>query len=488
MQNNKIDNLKIKIAYNTVVQIVSKIIATVLGLLVIAMITRYLGVEGFGYYTTIITFLSFFGIISDLGLTLVTAQMISKDNQESANNKILNNLLGLRLISALIFLGLAPLVVIFFPYEPIVKTGIIITTLSFLFIALNQILVGLFQKKLKMDRVAWAEIISRVVLLLATILAIKLNFGLLGIMSAMVISSFASFVLHFLFAKKFIKLKLSFDFNIWKNIIQKTWPLALTIFFNLIYLKSDILILSLIKTQSEVGFYGAPYRIVDVLITVPFMFAGIILPILTNSWAEKNKDYFKKVLQKSFDFMIILAIPLVVGTQFVAKEIMIMIAGNSFAVSGPILQVLIIASGLIFIACLPAHAIIAMEQNKKMIKIYAGVGITALIGYFVFIPIFSYWGAVWVTIYSELMIAIFSIYYVWKFSGFLLNLRVTKLALISSFGMGLCLFLIPDLFYQSRLYLILILIFASSLYFLVFWFLGGFKENEKLILERLKLN
>jgi len=77
-----------KIALNTIVQAGSKIISTVLGLLTIALITRYLGPAGFGEYTTIITFISFFAVIADLGLTLVTVQLICQPNIEK--NKILD--------------------------------------------------------------------------------------------------------------------------------------------------------------------------------------------------------------------------------------------------------------------------------------------------------------------------------------------------------------------------------------------------------------
>jgi O-antigen/teichoic acid export membrane protein len=100
----------------------------------VALITRYLGQAGFGAYTTVITFLTFFAVIADLGLTLVTVQMISGAKDEE--NKILNNLFSLRLVSALILLGLAPIIVIFSPYSAAVKFGVMITAVSFVFPAL----------------------------------------------------------------------------------------------------------------------------------------------------------------------------------------------------------------------------------------------------------------------------------------------------------------------------------------------------------------
>ncbi len=108
-------NLAAAVAKNTIIQITGKVVSTILGIFSLALMTRYLGQAGFGEYTTIITFLTFFAIIADLGITLVTTQMISGEKDKAKENKILNNLFSLRLISILIFLGLAVLSVMFFP-------------------------------------------------------------------------------------------------------------------------------------------------------------------------------------------------------------------------------------------------------------------------------------------------------------------------------------------------------------------------------------
>ena len=157
-------SLSTRIAHNYIIQIIGKAIATALGLIAVGAIARYLGQNGFGEYTVIITFISFFAILADLGLTLVTVQMISQPNVNE--EKILSNLLGLRLVSAFLFLGIAPFIIFLFPYTQVVKIGVLIAAVSFFFIALTQVLVGLFQKKLSMDKVAIAEVVSRVALVI----------------------------------------------------------------------------------------------------------------------------------------------------------------------------------------------------------------------------------------------------------------------------------------------------------------------------------
>lgn len=469
-----------KIAHNTLIQIIGKLVSTILGLFSLALITRYLGQAGYGEYTTITTFLTFFAVIADLGLTLVTVQMISGEKENE--NKILNNLFSLRLVSALFFIGLAPLIVFFFPYSPAVKIGVLIAAASFVFPALNQVLVGLFQKKLSMDRSALAEVISRVVLVLGIILTEKLNYGLSGILIATVVSGATSFLLHYIFAYKFVLIKCEFDLSLWKKIISHSWPLAITIVLNLIYLRADTLILSLFKKPEMVGLYGAAYKIIDVLTTLPFMFAGLILPILTAAWLENNHGYFKKILQKSFDFMAIIALPLVVGAQFLGKPIMTFVAGNDFVIAGDILKILIFSVAAIFLGTMFSHAVIALNKQKKMIGFYVFTSISSLIAYLYLIPRYSFVGAASVTIYSEVLIAIFSAYCVYKYSHFFPSLKTTGKSLLASLAMGIFLYFLPLRYQEHLLGLILIIIIASLIYFLFLYLLGGIKRKDMAVI------
>ncbi len=478
-------SLSRKIAHNTLIQIAGKIVSTILGLFSIALITRYLGQSGFGEYTTIITFLTFFAVIADLGLTLVTVQMISgkKENE----NKIINNLFSFRLVSIIVLLCLAPIIVAFLPYDQTIKLGVLITAIYFVFPALNQILIGLFQKKLSMDRAALAEVIGRLALILGVLIAMKLKTGLNGILIATIISSAVSFVFHYLFAQKYIKIRLEFDWALWKKAFSYSWPIAITIVFNLIYLRADILILSLFKTSNEVGLYGAAYKIIDVLTTLPFMFAGLILPILTASWLEKNYSYFQKVMQKSLDVMIIAALPLIMGSQLLAKPVMIFIAGSEFAESGLILKPLMIGVAAIFIGTIFSHAVIAMHKQKKLIGFYAFTGISSLVAYLIFIPKFSYMGAAWVTVYSEIMIALLCAYSIFKYSHFLIGLKTFFKSLLASLFMGGFIYLLPNLYKNSLGGLLLVIILAIILYFLILYLLKGISpEDLEAILKKQK--
>src|SRR5258708_21706150 len=84
------------------------------------------------------------------------------------------------------------------------------------------------------------------------------------------------------------------------------------LFFNLIYFRIDVLVLSLFQNTSAVGAYGLSYRFFDFLIALPLFLSNALYPTLLAS--QKNISIFFKVLHKyvaiSLGLSIIIIIPL----------------------------------------------------------------------------------------------------------------------------------------------------------------------------------
>ncbi|MDD3301313.1 MAG: flippase [Patescibacteria group bacterium] len=469
-------NLSAKIAYNTLIQVAGKILATVLSFISLMLMTRYLGPSSFGEYTTAFTFISIFAVCADFGLTLVTSRLLSAP--EANEKKIISNLFGLRIVLAVGLVGLAPLLIFTFPYSASVKIAVLFGAAGFVFPLFNQIFVGFFQKKLNLIYVAIAEVVNRIIFLAAIIISIQKNFGLNGIMIGLTISAFASFLIHYYFAGKETNVRPAWDFKYWGEILKTSWPLAVTIILNLLYLKADTLLLSLFKPQQEVGLYGAAYRIVEVLNSLPYIFAGLILPVLSAAWLSKNLEKYHKVLQKSFDLTMIAVIPLIVGGQMVAGGIIYLMAGKDYFAAGPILQILLVAVGFVFISCLFTHAIIAIDKQKKIIGAYLFTSVSALALYLWLIPRYSYYGAAIATVYSELAISAASIYLVYRYSSFRPNLKILPKVLASSFLMSLFLFFSPKTLKDSNWGIVALIIGGAIIYFLALYLLRGLKKSD----------
>lgn len=458
-----------KIAQNTLYQAAGRVIATILAVFIIALITRYLGPERFGNFTTIVTFLQFFGIVIDFGLMLITVQMMSEPNVNE--KKLLSNLFTIRFFSAFIILAFAPIVILFFPYPDIVKFGVLAAVAYFFFIALNQIFIGFLQKKYRGWQIAFSEILGRIVFFINVIVVIHFDLGLYGIIGAITVGTIVNVVSNFIFSQKFSLISFAFDWEIWKNIFSKSWPIAIGIILNLVYLKADTLILALYHSQSDVGIYGAPYRVLEILLGFPLIFILFIIPTLTSTWIKKDHKGFFTAMQKAFDALSIMTIPLVVGTWILADSIMTFVSGMNFIASGNVLRVIILATGILFLGQLFGHAIVAIGKQKQTLWVYFLGALSALGIYFAIIPTYSYMGAAWATVIVEAMVNTILFIILWRYTKFWPHFGIFFRSLIASVIMG---FVLITITWQ---HVIIAVIVGSVLYFVICYSIGGIHKN-----------
>lgn len=388
-----------KIAFNGAVQIGGKIISTLLGLVAIGILTHYLGAEKFGWYTTAITFLQFAGILIDFGLIPVTAQLLGSGLYDET--KLLQNLLGFRFVSALIFFGLTPFIAFLFPYPIEIKTAIALLSVSFLAIAMNQIFTGYYQSALAMHIPAGGELIGRIVLVAGLLLGQHYHVNFLSLMIVIALASVTyTFALWVATAYR-TRPTFAYDKMIWKLIMCTMWPVAISIVFNVVYLKGDTILLSLFRTQTEVGFYGAAYRVIDILAQMAMLMMGILLPLLASSFARNNIAEFKERYQNSFDMMMMIAVPITLGTFALADRIILTIAPPEFAPAGLMLRLLSLAVFGVYVGAVFGHTAVAIGQQKATMWIYISNAIITFAGYWYTIPRYGWLGGAVFSIFSE---------------------------------------------------------------------------------------
>jgi O-antigen/teichoic acid export membrane protein len=436
-------SLGAKIIKNTGINLVGRVISTFLGVACVALLTRYLGPEQFGEYTTSTNFLQFFAIIADFGLTLTALTMLGEAKPEE-ERKLLGNLTSLRIVT-MIFFTLAPLLVLLFPYSDTIKHAALVGAAAYAVLALNQMLISVFQKHLAMHVVAIAEVLGRAMLLGAMVVAAEMHLGVVAMVAAMLLANVVQVGTMLLIGYRIAPLHFEYDRAVWHEIVRRSWPLAASSALNLIYLKGDILILSLFRPQAEVGFYGAAYKVLDVLTVLPFMFMGLVLPRLAAAWKEGDKEKFRGYFQQSFEALVILGLPFMVGGVILSTKLMVLIAGAEFVSGGNLLGILLVALFCVFISSFFGHTAIALQAQRKTIWMYGVVALLTFAGYFATIPFYGATAAAWFTVFSEALIAILLSTAVRRAAGFLPTTH-NFLKIISAVAvMGAVVFVMRDL-------------------------------------------
>ncbi|EKD33214.1 MAG: polysaccharide biosynthesis family protein [uncultured bacterium] len=447
-----------------------------LSLVSIGILTRHLNPEGFGQLTTAFAFLSIFSIIIDFGLTLTLTQMISEP--EADEKRLVGNILSLRLILGFIFFTVAPFVSLLFPYSPLIRYAIVIGAVSSFFTSTCQVLIGIFQKHLIMHRAGLAEFTGRVALLAAVALFAWQELGLLWMIFAFAIANMIQLFATLLLARSSTPIVLKIEPKIWLAVASRSWPIGLSIIFNLVYLKGDIIFLSIFRSQSEVGFYGAAYKVVDVITALPVMFMGIALPTLVSYWHKRAISDFRYLVQQTFDLFSLIALPLAFGVQVVGVQLFALIAGDNYALSGSVARLLVPAASVVFFGTLYAHLIVAVQKQRAMIWAYASVAALATGGYLTVIPVWGMFGAAAVTIAAESLIGLIAFIVIVKMSGAWPRLAVFSKAVLASIIMVLAIMPIREL------HVLLVTGIGALVYFIVLLAIDG--TNRKALFSLFK--
>lgn len=473
------------LALNTGVQILGKVVSTGIGIVIIGLMTRQLGTDGFGAYSTANAFLQVFALLLDLGLNVTFVALLGEHaGDEKYEKRCTSALFTLRVIMAFLILGLvAPAVALASPYPLSLKLAILALTGAFIFPSLNQVVVGAQQRHLKMTMAAIAENVGRIVTLAGLLFAQSQGWGLVPIMWMITLASLFNFIINFLSARTYADFHWNWDPTFWKMALHRSWPVGLSIAFGLAYFKADTLILSFVRPQAEVGIYGAAYRVLEILITVPFMYAGVLLPILSNAFAKKDFEKFTKLVTNSIDVMIIFCLPMIFGTWLLGERVMKLVAGPAFAESGRILSILIIAVAAIYLNTVFSHIVVAIDGQRKMIPVYVSVAIAAVLGYLLFIPTYGMWAAAWLTVASEVCVGLGSIVVANNAIKTVFNPRVLLASIGASVLMSAIVWFLRDQFVAIPV-IVGMLIYAIALYLM-----GGIrKEALQEILKAKTLN
>ncbi len=436
-------NLSQAIAKNAAIQYTSKVIGTILGLFTIALLTRYLGAAGFGEYTVAASYLQFTGTLVDFGFNITAVRMLAVAGAD--RKKIFGNIVTLRLISALVVFALSALLALLLPWGAPVHKAIAVGAFSFVLLSLYQVSVGLFQQSMKMEFPAVAEVAGRAALLIGVIVVNAMGFGIVGVMVAMGVGNLIMIVIALASSKKILDWKLQLDRATVRDIVKQSAPIAISIMFNLIYLRGDIIIMKIVgRGAEEIGWYGAAYKPLDVITVIPIIFMGLVLPHFVDAWSKIDKARVRRVVERAMDGVSLLAMPTLVGGILLATPLMIFLSTNEFAPAGPLLALLVVAAFMVFYGSLFGHLIVGINRQRLMTWFYALDAAISLTLYFIFIPRFGATAAALITIFSEAFIAVVAGIIVIKETQVVPSFNIFFRSAAAALAMGAVIYLLPS--------------------------------------------
>ncbi len=466
-----------RIAKNTGVLFVAQVITYLLSFFITIYTARYLGVEGFGILSLALSLTLIFNVFTDLGLSTLAVREVAR--VKSLTKKYLGNFAVMKLFLAFLTFGLITITVNLIGYSKEVDIVIYLITISVILTSFSGIFNSIFQAHEQMEYQALSSIINSFLLLIGILIAIYFHLSIIIFAAVYIIASIATLIYCvIIYLWKFSLPKFEIDPHFWKLTLIAALPLSVSALFSVIGFNIDTVLLSILKGNIAVGVYTAPYKLMTALIFIPAVFTSAIYPVLSNFYVS-SKESLSISYKKSFKYLIILSLPIAVGTTLLSNKIILIIYGSPFAPSIIVLQILIWTIPLIFLSYFSGTLLASINKQNLLFKL-TGIGmIINIILNLIFIPKFSYVAASIITVITELFAVVISIHYL---SQFVCNINLKKLIwkpTIASIIMGLLIILCINL------NLLVIILISTVVYITILIILKTFTSDEIYLVKKI---
>jgi O-antigen/teichoic acid export membrane protein len=464
------------IAKNTSLILVSSLVQKALSLVLVILIVRLLGVSGFGFYSFIIAFGTFTGILTKLGLDDLNVRDVSGNHRLAAEN--IGTSIVLKLILTIVTFILSVIVLLALSYP--IDTVILVLLASFA-IFLESIAGSfrlVFVSYQRMEFEVIIGIISKLVLFIASVLVLFMGAGVFGLILATIISSALALLLSVYFCVRyFVSPILKKRAGLVKSMFFRTIPFSFIWIFGIIFAKIDILMLSFFHGDIATGLYSVPVRLIESLAIIITSFSTAIFPVMANLFSKKNQE-FSRILEYSVKIVLVIMVPITIGITLLAERIIVSIFGLEFASAAIALQFLAWYALFNYVSVIFVNHLNSMHKEKIVVLLTAfTVGLNVVLN-FLFIPTHGFLAAAITTLISQALFFVIAYRIIMRNVS---NTRFIRMSIKPFIAAGVMAVVLLFFFYLN---LIVLIVISAGVYLAVFLLIRGLDREEIEILKK----
>lgn len=331
-----------------------------INLLSIPIATRALGIDGFGEASIVISFVSFFLVISSLGLTVYgTREIALLDNDNDKKSSLFSELFFINLASSLVFSFIYVCLSFYLNFRNI------FIAIGFFSILINSLNIEwLFFAHQNYKTIATRTIVSRIITLLLVIFFVNDENDVELYLIATLISYALPFAFNFSKYRKYVDIKLS-GIDLKKH-FNKIWHFFKIRVFSSIYTSLDVAIVGILVSSSASGIYAISIRIVRIISTVICAMTGVYLAKISSLYKEKDGEG-EELLVDILVFTIASSLLAMLWLHEFSEYAVKSIAGKDFLESIEIIKLLVFLIPLVALSNYMGMQLLYPSKKEKVV-------------------------------------------------------------------------------------------------------------------------
>lgn len=376
-----------KLTTNVAYAIGSRLVGAAFGLTTTAIMARHLGPEAFGLFRTAFAWSALICVAADLGLSIVCLQEISRSHAD--RQRIVGTALGLRLLIGAGCVLASVVAASFLPSTADDGAGLLATATAIAAIGSvctlgNEVVTTVFQQSLTQKRASLSELLGGAAALLFTGIAAICEGGVLAFAAAAAGGLAVTLLTAVLLAERILPVRPRLDWALSRQMVRSGLPLFAGDVIGMVTLRLDTVLLSVLSVATQVGYYGVANKIRDIAVKLPYLFAALLMPILTRSAADP--PLFRRILADALVAAWIFAVGLMLVLGCFADVIVSLLAGGKYLAAVDIVRWTGPALAAGCMAAVLQYAAFALDRSVAVLGAAALSSTLALVAMFSLIP------------------------------------------------------------------------------------------------------
>ena len=455
---------------NASLLLISQIATKSIAFINFLILTRLLGSFYFGELSFGLSYAGLFVVISYMGIdTIVTRDIAQK---RRPGDTLVSNSLALRLVLSVMTLGAAVAGSFLFGYSAHLRIVMFLFAVVVLEDMYSRLPIAVFRAHQKMEYEAIVTLLEKLLIFGGLLAAFSLRAGVFAAGMVYIGANAAKIVLSLhLLKKHFERPSLAWDLRYWRSLVKESLPFATVFVLWSISYRIDAVMLEAMKGAAAVGWYSAPYRIIETLTFIPEAVGSALLPAVASLYANSRWKVAGGVRQ-SIRLLVFVGIGMAVGGCLLSKELLGIVLGGEFGPSVPAFQILVWSLLFIFLEFVTFASLAATRRQSKLMLISAIAVVLNVSLNLIFIPRYSLLAASAVTVITEATSVALALYFVRRALGEpVLSFDIVKY-IIAGAGMGLAIAALKPIGW------VLAGVVGSSVYVMLSFLLRGIRDAD----------
>ncbi|QNR83909.1 flippase [Pedobacter riviphilus] len=392
-------------------------------------ISRILGPGGVGKVQFVVTFAQYFALIAALGIPYYGVREIAKVRSDSDKlSKTFSELMVIYLTTSL-GLSLIYISIVFAVARFSIDSSYYLTSSLVILLGFSSI-DWFYQGLEEFKSIALRSILVKLISLALMFVFVKKADDALAYLYITIFSVLGNNFINILILRG--KVSLTFSSL---QLKRHFTPLLYIFGINLsaaMYNMLDTILLGLLSNDKAVGYYTASTKIARIAIPLVISMGIVLLPSITKSFQDKDGKHVA-LLKSSYNFIILLSIPITFGLFLLAPELINLVSGQAFEPAVKPMMILSVLPLLIGLGNLfGVQVLIAAGMEKQMLYavmlgMFISIGLNVLM-----VPKMHEVGAAIVNSLTELIVSFMFIYYARKRYRLEFPIKIVGYAILSS--------------------------------------------------------